>query len=328
LAIHPPWKGPDRERRKAATFIDFVVRLPAARALDFESEVHLRRGAAGKSDGVRFRVLATSGNRRLSAEVLNAAEEPKPLRLDLTPFGGREIVLRLEADAGPADSPAFDWGRFSRPVIKAQSEAQAVECALGVSGGSAILHALHETGPLPPSSVPSGETALKLRLPNTLILLFGDAAPVSPPLDLLRAPCASHVLFGDGIEGPAFGYFGWTVGQAACGGETRRALNLHPPPAGRSLADFLLKLPDAPLRLVTAIGLRDGSKSNGVTFEVELNGRSLFRQSLKPGGGWKPIEVDLQPWQGQPVVLTLVTDAEGDYNFDWAAWAEPKLVSR
>ena len=129
-------------------------------------------------------------------------------------------------------------------------------------------------------------------------------------------------------KAPAFSYFGAAAGPATCAGEARRALNLHPPPVGRSLADFLIKLPPTPLRLVTAIGLRDGSKSNGVTFEVELNGRSLFRQSLKPGDGWKPVVVDLAPWQGQPVLLTLVTDAEGDFNFDWAAWAEPKLVTR
>ena len=101
-----------------------------------------------------------------------------------------------------------------------------------------------------------------------------------------------------------------------------------PPPAGRSLADYLLRLPETPLRLATAIGIRDGSLSKGVGFSVEVNGEVQLTRSLQPGGGWVPVSVDLARWRGQPVLLTLVTDAEGGFEFDWAVWAEPKLESR
>lgn len=136
------------------------------------------------------------------------------------------------------------------------------------------------------------------------------------------------MLFSDGVEAPSFGFHGGGVTEAACGRQVRRALSLHPPPAGRSLADFRLTLPDAPVKLVTAVGLRDGAKSNGAGFRVEVNGHEVYGQSVKAGTGWQPVEVDLSAWRGQPMLLTLVTDAEGDFNFDWCVWDEPRLVGQ
>jgi hypothetical protein len=117
------------------------------------------------------------------------------------------------------------------------------------------------------------------------------------------------------------------VTTSATGGESRRVLFLHPPAAGRSLADWLLQLPAEPLRLETAVGIRDGSKSQGVTFEVQVNGVSLFRKSVLPGAGRLPVKADLSRWRGQTVLLTLVTDSEGSDYCDWATWAEPSLQS-
>ncbi len=79
------------------------------------------------------------------------------------------------------------------------------------------------------------------------------------------------------------------------------------------------------MKLVTAIGIRDGSRSNGVGFRVEVNGRTQFSRDLVPGSGWVPVEIDLGAYQGQEIVLTLVTDALGEFNFDWAVWAVPRL---
>ena len=86
-------------------------------------------------------------------------------------------------------------------------------------------------------------------------------------------------------------------------------MSLHPPPAGKSLADWWLKLPATPARLVTAIGIRDGAKSKGVGFAIEVNGRKVFDQTLQPDSGWVPVEVSLAEWKNQPVVLTLLTDS-------------------
>ena len=142
--------------------------------------------------------------------------------------------------------------------------------------------------------------------------------------DLLTAEVAA---VGDGIEQPAFGYLGGSVTTSACGGESRRVLFLHPPASGRSLADWLLQLPDEPVRLETAVGIRDGAKSQGVTFEIQVNGVSVFRKSVQPGAGWLPVKADLSRWRGQTVLLTFSTDSEGSDFCDWATWAEPGLQS-
>jgi hypothetical protein len=94
------------------------------------------------------------------------------------------------------------------------------------------------------------------------------------------------------------------------------------------VADFWIKLPASPAVLQTAIGIRDGSKSTGVGFSIEVNGRTMFEQSLRPGGGWTPVTVDLSPWKSDAILLTLATDALGDFSFDWAVWALPQLVSK
>jgi hypothetical protein len=102
-------------------------------------------------------------------------------------------------------------------------------------------------------------------------------------------------------------------------------LSLHPPPSGRSLADYSRRLPESPVRLVTAIGIRDGSKSIGVGFAAQVKGETQSAQSLKPVSGWVPVSVHRSRWRGQAALLTLVTDAERGHEFDWTAWAEPRL---
>jgi hypothetical protein len=171
------------------------------------------------------------------------------------------------------------------------------------------------------------EIQARCRLPNTLLVPRAPPAEASLPLDLLQAKFSSHVVFADGLENPPFSYFGGSVLEAKCGGQSRRALSLHPPPTGRSLADWWLKLPATTARLQTAIGIRDGAKGQGVGFAIEVNGRKVFSQTVKPDAGWVRVEINLAEWQGQTVALTLVTESVGDGQSAWAVWAEPRLVS-
>jgi hypothetical protein len=128
------------------------------------------------------------------------------------------------------------------------------------------------------------------------------------------------------MEKASYSDFGGSVLEATCGGQSRPALSLHPPPTGRSLADWWLKLPATPARLVTAIGIRDGAKPKGVGFAVEVNGRKVFDKTLQAASGWVPVEISLAEWKNQPVVLTLLTDSLGDSQSAGAAWAEPHVA--
>ncbi|MHB8900173.1 MAG: NPCBM/NEW2 domain-containing protein, partial [Thermoguttaceae bacterium] len=90
---------------------------------------------------------------------------------------------------------------------------------------------------------------------------------------------------------------------------------------------FPLGLPEEPAVFRAFVGLRDGSKSTGVEFVVELNGQVLARKMVLPGK-WHDLEADLSPWRGQTVVLVLTTDSAGSYYFDWAHWGEPLLTAK
>ena len=115
-------------------------------------------------------------------------------------------------------------------------------------------------------------------------------------------------------------------GRLTVGGVTRPGLFVHPPNHGRTIAYFPLTLPPQASRLQCAIGLRDGSKSDGVLFSVEVNGVELARRKMV-AGAWESLSADLSAWVGQTVVVGLVTDADGSFDCDWACWGEP-AVSR
>jgi hypothetical protein len=301
--------------------------LPPAKRLAFKSGVHLRDGAVGKSDGATFRVIATSGDQSRAVDIHHALAEPKPLTLDLTPFAGADLRLRLEVDAGPKSDPSFDWARLASPTIMVETGAEPVLRQVTLTGFASPRATLTSAGPQSPATNPEGQLHVRVPVPGSLVLVLTEPAVVALPCDLLHTKFTSHVVHADGLETLAFSYFGGGVTTATCGGLERRALSLHPPPSGRSLADFLLRLPNRPARFVTGIGIRDGSKSKGVGFAVQVNGEMQFAQSLKPGDHWIPVSVDLARWSGQPILLTLVCDAEGSYEFDWAVWAEPRLES-
>lgn len=325
LFVHPPWKGTAASRGRPVTFVEFALRLPAGEHLEFQSGVHLRAGAAGKSDGVTFRVGATDRQRTRSAEVHHAGLESNPLRLDLTEFAGAEVRVRLEADAGPKSDPTFDWGRFAAPQVRVRSDSAPAERTVVLAGVPAPFAA---TNVRPLGEPKDGRQAFAVPVPGALILALAPPAPVAAPGDLLALPFTSHVVFGDGIERAASGYFRGSVTVARCGGVQRKALSLHPPPAGRSLADYLVRLPEEPVRLSARIGIADGARSKGVTFAVQVNAETQFTRSLAPGSGWVPVAVALAPWRGQGVLLTLVTDAEGGHDFDWAVWGEPQIEAQ
>jgi len=43
--------------------------------------------------------------------------------------------------------------------------------------------------------------------------------------------------------------------------------------------------------------------------------------------GWKEGTVDLSPWAGHPILLSLVTDSAGNNLCDWAFWGNVRLTA-
>jgi hypothetical protein len=323
--LHPPWRGGLSTKGRPITFVEFPLRLPKAGRVQFTSGVHLREAAIGKSDGVTFRVLALRGDRKLSAEIHHDGAEPKPLRLDLTEFAGEKVRLRLEVDAGPKNNSSFDWALITKPRVVGESSASPVARTIHFAGLKTVRAAFAGTNHLSLQTNADGRAKIKTPLPGPLILAFAEPTPVSASCDLLETKFTCQFVFEDGIELPASGAFGAAVTNAACAEENRRGLSLQPPMKGRSLADWLVRLPDTPLRLVTAIGLRDGATGKSLRCEVQVNGETIFARSLNPGAGWLPLELDLSAWRGQAVLLTFATEAERYARSSQARWAEPRL---
>jgi len=110
----------------------------------------------------------------------------------------------------------------------------------------------------------------------------------------------------------------------------RLALFMHPP----SRIFYRLSLPTEPTVLRFGIGLAPAVldwPGDGVTFEVLIDGQSVFQEHLDKDlarQGWQERRVDLSPWSGREVVLSLGVGPgpAGDVSGDWAGWGEPQVM--
>ena len=319
IFVHPPWRGAGLP---GTTFVEFRLRLPNRPVIRFAADVGLRRNVGGKSDGVTFRVEACAGKQRLAAEAHNATAEPAPLTLDLSPLRGHDIVLRLEANPGPKGNVNFDQAQFLRPRVVAESHEPR---SVVVQSPRKPRVALGADGELKLASVGRNRYAVSLPLPGSFCLLFAEPHAASLPLDLCGAPHTAALVAADGTESVPHSFMRPAPGNATVGGVKKPALHAHPPANGRMVVDYLLRLPPTPARLEAFAGIRDGSNSAGVGFIVQINGREACSAQLRPGA-WKAMTADLTRHAGQTIVLSLITDAMGDFSFDWAAWGEPRIV--
>lgn len=315
--LHPPW----RNKAAGVSFVEYRLRLPNRSQIRFTTCVGLRPSAAGKSDGVAFRVEARAGHQKLEVQHHAASGAPEPLTLDLSALRGKGIVLRLETHPGPKGNVSFDHALFTQPRVIAESDEPR---KVVVHSPKAVRHAIGPNGELRLAPAGKNLRAVSVPLPTTFHLLFDDAIAVALPLDLRVAKHSATLVASDGTESAPHDFMRPAPGAASVGGVKKTALHAHPPQNGRLVVDYLLQLPPTPARLGAFAGIRDGSNSNGVGFSVRVNGRELWSAQMRPGA-WKPLQVDLTRHAGQTIVLSLATDALGDFSYDWAAWGEPVI---
>ncbi len=323
IHAHPPWKGQGSGRAYATMEID----VPALQgAVWFRAQVAMDSAAIGpeKTDGVLFRVAAQAeGQDPVAAEVLNATADRQPLDLDLTALAGKRVRLTLSVDPGPRRSPSFDWARWYRPRIEVERSATGV---VALAHPPPYRVAVSGAGELLVGEVAGTVTRFTLNLPGAVILLRQEPAAIALPLDLTQQPFALSFVSEAGEQLNSPQYAGGAPAEATVGGVTRRSLGTHPPDHGTTCADYVLRLPELPAQFQCFVGLRNGSKSEGCGFRVTVNGQTVAYRKMLPGQ-WEAMSADLSAWAGQPILLSLVTDSEGGFDFDWAAWGEPRLVA-
>jgi hypothetical protein len=334
LHAHPPWKATRVNPQTGVTeavgtgqaYTRVKVDIPVvAGAVWFRSEVAMDKGAVGegKTDGVVYRVRAEApGKAPLAAEILAATAERQRLELDLSPLKGQKVALTLSVDPGPRRQATFDWARWYGPRLETKAQASG---EVTLAGLPEYACALDGDGLVTVSR--EGDTArFRLQLPGALFLLKQAPAPTVLPLDLARGPLQVSFLAetGEALVKPQ--YAGAGLAATTVGGVSRAGLSTHPPDHGQTVLDYALQLPAEPARFHAWVGLRDGSVSEGCGFRVRVNGRDVGYRHLLPGP-WEELSADLGPWAGKPVVLSLSTDSEGSFSFDWGAWGEPRLSS-
>ena len=329
LSAHPPWKTQPSgavdagSSRLGVAYARYAVDLPKSGMLRLVSEVSIDSGAVGQShsDGVTFGFTAKAAGQQLSQTLHNASDTPETLELDLTALAGHRTEIELTVHPGPARLPSFDWARWHRPRIEQSRRAAAGR--LAVAGTAPWKLALAGTRSVPLEAHNSGQQ-MSLPLPGTVILLRKTPALVELPADLTQRERTLVLTDATGRElsGPPF--VGVNVTSSTVGGVARPGLFAHPPDHGQTIVQIPLTLPKAPAMLRSWIGIRDRSASTGVIFRVEINGQEVACQRVLPGN-WSPIAADLSPWAGHPVVLSLITDSDGPYSFDWAHWGQPRL---
>ena len=177
-------------------------------------------------------------------------------------------------------------------------------------------------------------------------LIFPDADQIS--LDEI-----GRYAVGYQSRGQTEQYFpvGWSGGfegltgvalQSAGEQKGRQAVLLHPPwrgGTGVAFQDFRFRLPSAEavqhIRLVGATAMRSDAlagpgeklKSDGATFRIQVNGRTLWDEN-RDDSEWKPFSIDLTGLAGQIVTVRFETDPgpHDNASFDFALWGGRELL--
>ena len=332
LFAHPPWKAPRTNpgtgkpdgHGTGVAYLRYTLDLPVDGRLTFLTDVAMRTSSIGQphSDGVSFGVTVRSPSGELAAKVHQSTDRPESLVLDLTELAGQRIELELSVDPGLKRSPSFDWACWIRPRITMD---HSVRDVLSVAGEVNWATALDEDGTVPIASAGQGQS-METSFPGATFLLRKAPERVTLPCDL--AVAERHVCFLDetGQQWLSPPTASVQVAESRVGGVSHRGLFAHPPDGGRTVILMPMQLPAQRIVFRAKLGLRDGSKSTGVRFILEINGRPLADEQVLPGR-WHDLEVDLSDWKDQPIVLGMTTDSEGSFYFDWALWGEPRLES-
>lgn len=322
IFMHPPW----RHLVGGRVGLEYTLRLPADALSEFRAQIGFTASsAAERSDGITFTatVFGEHDSNSVSRHVRSATAEE--MVLDLSAYRGQKVRLRLETHPGPAGSPEFDWGYWGRPRLIFRREQ---EIATEIITPQPVVGASLNGEPYPRwQKLAADRYRFTLNGgAGVIVLFYREGHATSLPCDLTGVPFRTGLEM-EGFASPSVDYLRGEVAQNAVKGVSRNGFSAHPPPWGRTVIAFLLKLPPGEATLRGFAGIRDGAegKSNGVRFSVEINGMTQWEKTVLPGTGWQPLEVPLTRWSGRTVLLRLITDSLGDYGWDWACWGDVRL---
>ncbi len=117
LSFHPPWKG-----GYGTLWSDYSVALPADQPVRFNFNMAIRKSAPGEplSDGVTFRVQVLQSDKadKTLFESTTDSKKWQPAEVDLSPYAGETITLRLWNSPGPRNDTTCDNGFWGNPMLE------------------------------------------------------------------------------------------------------------------------------------------------------------------------------------------------------------------
>ena len=294
------------------TFGEFTVSLPNSRDIRLEFDIGLWEGSQN-SDGVTFIVFVQDDE--IFRQHYNQ-QQWQPVALDLSPYQGRLVKLRFTTTPGPDGNASWDWAVWGDPKIISKPDNSLTK--VGFFSPVEPISSLPDTL----SYIGGGHYTLETVLPAQLLFFLDPGQQVVSPYNLRDAQFTAGLQF-DGIFrlGSVYNSGNRTTVENP-NGERKPSIFAHPPTNGQTILQFPLHLPQSQgLIFSFSMVLQDNPCSNGVLFQVLLNGQNRFEHLIE-SPNWVDADLSLSEFAGQTVLLELVTDPNGSNSCDWAHWAD------
>ena len=303
------------------TFIEYSVPVPIAPHVRLQFSAGMIDGSA-QSDGVLMGVQINGAT--AWKQTIMPGNGWHDDSIDLTPFAGQTIKIKLLAHPGLQLNTNFDWSCWKDlKIVTDFSTAvnQAITLPAGIvtpqfSEGANLLSV-------------NGQTAnISLAVPGKFVVFAQDPPVINIGQSVLSFTPnvwkttlqALPIQFANENSG--------TIGPIASAGVTRTAIAAIPPRRGATQLTTALRLPANATSLAIGFALADPppvfgtiDQYSGVDFIVRVNGNELFRQRVETTG-WNTAQIDIHQWAGKPILLDLTVDADENQLFDFAYWSD------
>jgi hypothetical protein len=312
LHSNPPWNG---NPTWGSPFAEFDAALPATKEPLTLRFAYGREDGSVESDGISFIVLVDG------KEVFNKNTNEKKWHeaaVDLTPWAGQKVKVRLVSDIGPAHNNSWDFAAWADPRVRVGP----IEAKVGVVMPGGVAGAYDDTGARLVAEAATGRFVVRMPARVTFV---SKAAEAALPADLMDLP---YKTYDETAGGMAAGsqYGSGTKSTLDIAGDKRAVILGHPPMNGRTVLRFHLTLPAkaAKLAFATSLMYTQPADGDGIRFIIACNGKELWSRETRTAG-WVETEVPLAEFAGQTVLLDLVTDSIGKNWHDHSGWAGVKI---
>ena len=299
------------------TFGEFALPLPDSPDIRLEFYMGLWEGSEG-SDGVTF-VVSVQGD-EIFRQHYNQ-QKWQPVTLNLSPYRGKLVTVRFTTTPGPNGNASWDWAVWGEPKIIAKPDNSPIKVG--------FCSPVEPTASLPDTlrHIGDGHYTLETILPAQILFFLAPGQQVVPPYNLRDTQFTAGLRF-DGIFrlGNVYNSGNRTTVESP-NGERKPSIFAPPPTNGQTILQFPLHLSQSQSLIFSfSMVLQDNPCSNGVLFQVLLNGQNRLEHLIE-SPGWVDADLSLSEFAGQPILLELVTDTNGNSGCDWAHWADLHITA-